>query len=173
MHTNGNIGASVPGNWILLPPKCVVLEGAPELRMRTKPTGTMIAELEGFGTRDPSDSTPNLRPMDCEIPNVCRQNVWHTGNSSKVKYCNIYAEKFLPTGSFLEKILLIYKDRNGQRREGEKHQCVVASPAPPAGVLPASQAWAVIGNDISHLVFPCLTLIPLIHNKQNFLFSFQ
>ena len=46
------------------------------------------------------------------------------------------------------KILFIYFQTEEKGREGEKHQCVVASHAPPTGDLtwPATQACALTGN---------------------------
>ena len=47
-----------------------------------------------------------------------------------MSYINIYFERL---NNFL-KILFIFRERGGEgEREGEKHQCVVASHAPPTG----------------------------------------
>ena len=43
-------------------------------------------------------------------------------------------------------IYFFLKKGEGKEKEGEKHQCVVASHAPPTGTWPATQAYALTGN---------------------------
>lgn len=64
MHTNGNLSASIPGYWLLLPPQCMALAEAPELHLRRTPPGTMTPELQEFWTRDPNDSMPTFCPVE-------------------------------------------------------------------------------------------------------------
>ena len=58
----------------------------------------------------------------------------------------------------------------GQGREGEKHQCVVASHVPPTGDLtwPATQANALTGNRTSDPLVHRLALNPLSHTIQGY-----
>ena len=51
-------------------------------------------------------------------------------------------------------------------REGEKHQCVGASHAPPTGTWPATQACALTGNQTSDPLVHRLALNPLSHTSQ-------
>ena len=69
---------------------------------------------------------------------------------------------------FLFKILLIYfrQSRREGEREGEKHQCVVASHTPPLGTWPATQSCALTGNVTSDPLVHSLVLNPLSHMSQ-------
>ena len=56
---------------------------------------------------------------------------------------------------FLKYFIYFYRQREREgQREGEKHQCVVASHAPPTGSWPTTQAYALTGNQTGD---------PLIH----------
>ena len=74
--------------------------------------------------------------------------------------------------SFLRSYLLIFKERGREgEREGEKHQCVVASHAPSLGTWPTTQVCALTGNQASDLLVRRLVLNPLSHTSQgSFLF---
>ena len=52
------------------------------------------------------------------------------------------------------------------RREGEKHQCVVVSCAPPAGDAATNQARALTGNQTSDPFVSRPVLNPLSHTNQ-------
>ena len=96
---------------------------------------------------------------------------------------------YLPAGSlrsswsiscpFLLKISFTYFRQRGREgdREGEKHQCVVASHTPPIGDLtwPTTQACALTGNRTSDSLVHRLVINPRSHTSQgNFLsFSFS
>ena len=56
-------------------------------------------------------------------------------------------------------------------RQGEKHQCVVASHTPLAEDLPATQACALTGNQTSDPLVPRPALNPLSHTSQDCLFK--
>ena len=66
-------------------------------------------------------------------------------------------------------ILFIFRERG---REGEKHQYVVASQAPPLGSWPAAQACALTGNRTSDPVVHRLVLNPLSLTGQGSCASF-
>ena len=55
--------------------------------------------------------------------------------------------------------------RKGER-EGEKHQCVIASHSPPTGDLPETQACALTGNPTSNPLVRRPALNPLNHSSQ-------
>ena len=57
-------------------------------------------------------------------------------------------------------------------REGEKHQCVVTSPAPPTGDLAPTQASTLTGNQTSDPLVQRLALNPLSHTRQGSLFRY-
>ena len=57
-------------------------------------------------------------------------------------------------------------------REKEKHQCVVASHAPPLGTWPATQACALTGNQTSNLLVCRPVLSPLSLTSQGIPASF-
>ena len=50
---------------------------------------------------------------------------------------------FSPQKYFKDFICLIFREGEEGEREGEKHQCVVASRAPPKGARPTTQACAL------------------------------
>ena len=53
-----------------------------------------------------------------------------------LQYNNVYRESCYLFSKILKKILFIYFSRGQEReKEGEKHQCVVASHTPPTGGL--------------------------------------
>ena len=55
----------------------------------------------------------------------------------------------------------------GKEREGEKHQCVVASLVrPPPGIWPATRACALTGNPTSDPLVHRLVLNPLSYTSQ-------
>ena len=69
---------------------------------------------------------------------------------------------------FLDFIYLFLERRKG-RREGVKHQCVVASRAPPTGDLgiwPATQACVLTGNQTGNSLVCRPVLTPLSHTSQ-------
>ena len=58
----------------------------------------------------------------------------------------IYKMMLMELGFFLRFYLFIFRERRREgEREGEKHQCVVASWAPPLGTWPTTQACALTG----------------------------
>ena len=58
--------------------------------------------------------------------------------------------------------LFIFSERGREgEREGEKHQCVVASHTPPTGDLATTQACALPGNQTCHPLVLRLALNPL------------
>ena len=71
---------------------------------------------------------------------------------------------------FLKKILFIYFGQSGKEgeREGERHQCVVASRLPPIGDLarPTTQACALTGNRTINPLFHRPALNPLSHTSR-------
>ena len=75
---------------------------------------------------------------------------------------------------FFKKILFIFRERGREgEREGEKHQCVVASCTPPnQGPGPRTQACALTGNQTNNLSVCRLVLNPLSHNSQSSNFVF-
>ena len=61
-----------------------------------------------------------------------------------VKHSLLLAVQLVGVGfAFLRFYLFIFRERG---KEGETHQCVVASRAPPAGGLATTQACALTGN---------------------------
>ena len=80
----------------------------------------------------------------CWILNLCILLIF-----LKIKYSGL--KKYFLKNGFLGFFLKIYlfifreKAREGEREEG-KHQCVVASRAPPTGDLACVQACALSGN---------------------------
>ena len=62
----------------------------------------------------------------------------------------VYSNCILPNEViiFLRFYLFIFRGEGKGRREGEKHQCVVASRVCPAGNWPATQGCALTGNQI-------------------------
>ena len=71
-------------------------------------------------------------------------------------------------GIFLKRFyLLIFRERGREKeREGEKHQCVVASCAPLQGTWPATQARALMGNRTANPLVCQPALNPLSHTSQ-------
>ena len=68
---------------------------------------------------------------------------------------------------FLKSILFIFRDRVRQgEREGEKHQCVFASHAPPTEDQAATQACTLTENPTGGLLIYRLALNPLSHSSQ-------
>ena len=67
---------------------------------------------------------------------------------------------------FRDFIYLFLERRREGEREGEKHQCVVASSTPPAGDLAQTQACALTGNRTRDLLVRSLALSPLSHTSQ-------
>ena len=53
-----------------------------------------------------------------------------------------------------------------REREGEKHQCVVASCAPPPGTWPVTQACALTGNRTANTLLHSPEISPLSHTSQ-------
>ena len=82
----------------------------------------------------------------------------------------IYLIKEYVTLSILTFYLFIFRERGRKgEREGEKHQCVVASCAPwcPAlGTWPTTQACALTGNQTSDPLVLRPVLNPLRHTSQ-------
>ena len=80
----------------------------------------------------------------------------------------------LPNDAFLRKcffffkqILFIFRERGREgEREGEKHQCVVASHTPPEGTWPATQACVLNGNRTSDPLGCRQALNPPSHTSQ-------
>ena len=63
--------------------------------------------------------------------------------------------------------LFIFRERGREgEREGEKHQCVVASHAPLLGTCPATQACALTGNQTGNPLVLRPALNPLSHTIQ-------
>ena len=70
---------------------------------------------------------------------------------------------------FLKYFICLFLERGeGKEREGEKHQCVVASHAPPTGGLTwlATQVCALTGNQTGDPLVHRLVLSPLSHTSQ-------
>ena len=68
---------------------------------------------------------------------------------------------------FFLKILFIFRKKG---REGEKHQCVVASCMPPAGDLATTQACALTGNQTGDPLVHRPAFNPLSHSSQSIFF---
>ena len=70
--------------------------------------------------------------------------------------------------SFLKKdFIYLFLERGREReREGEKHQCVVASHMLPLGTWPTTQACALTGNRTGDPLLCSLALNPLSHTSQ-------
>ena len=68
---------------------------------------------------------------------------------------------------FFKKILWIYFFRQ-RGREGEKHQCMVASHEPLLGTWPTTKACALIGNLTGDPLVLRLVLSPLSHTSQGY-----
>ena len=67
------------------------------------------------------------------------------------------------------KILFIFRERGWEgEKEGDKHQCVVASHCPQLGTQPTSQASALIGNGTSNPLVCRPALSPLSHTNQGY-----
>ena len=58
-------------------------------------------------------------------------------------------------------------------REGEKHQCVVASPMPPTGDWAETQACALTGNRTGDPLVRRSALNPLSHTSQGCMCAFK
>ena len=68
---------------------------------------------------------------------------------------------------FFFKILFIYFQTEGKGgREGEKHQCVVASHVPPLGIWPTTQGCALTGNPTGDPLVCIPALNPVSHTSQ-------
>ena len=75
---------------------------------------------------------------------------------------------------YILKTLFIFRERGREgERQGEKHQGVVASCAPPAGIWPATQACALTGNQTDDLLVCSLVLNPLNHTSQGYVSTFK
>ena len=75
----------------------------------------------------------------------------------------VIAKKVLNDHFIFLKIAFIHFYREGEReREGEKHQCVVASHVPPTGHLAHNSGCALTGNQTGDP----LALNPLSHTSQ-------
>ena len=69
---------------------------------------------------------------------------------------------------------LFLETKEGRKREGEKHQCVVASRVPPPlGTWPATQACALTGNQTGDTLVHRPAPNPLSHTSQGYLLSFN
>ena len=83
---------------------------------------------------------------------------------------NIYTYFFFLESFFI--IIIFYFQTRGREgeREGEKHQCVVASCTPPTGgaTWPATQACALIGNQTGDPLVHRPVLNPLSHASQGY-----
>ena len=80
--------------------------------------------------------------------------------------------------TILKNILFIFRERGMEgEREGEKHQCVVAScVCPQLGTWPATQACTLTGNKTRDPLVPRLALNPLSHISQgapNTIYSYE
>ena len=65
-------------------------------------------------------------------------------NTYTPKYLTKYLYNLFHIYLFFKRFYLFILERGGEgEREGEKHQCVVASRAPPTGTWPATQACAL------------------------------
>ena len=74
---------------------------------------------------------------------------------------------------FKDCIYLLLERGREREREGEKHQCVVASWASPTGeTRPATQACALTGNQTGNPLACRPALNPLRHTSQGYKFSF-
>ena len=78
--------------------------------------------------------------------------------------------------TILKKFIYLFLERGEEReREGEKHQCAVAScvpPPPPLGTWPATQACALTGNQTGDPLVRRLALNQLSHTSQSAAHSF-
>ena len=74
--------------------------------------------------------------------------------------------KICPSSLFKKVFIYLFLERGREgEREGEKHQCVVASPVPQLGTWPTSQACALTGNQTSDPLFQRPALNPLSHTS--------
>ena len=67
---------------------------------------------------------------------------------------------------FLRLFIYLFLEGKGGEREGEKHQCVVASYTPPTGEWPATQACALLGNQTGDHFLHRPALNPLRNTSQ-------
>ena len=68
---------------------------------------------------------------------------------------------------FLKDYIYLFLDKGeGREKEGEEHQCVVASHVPLLGTWPASQAYALTGNRTGEPLVLRPALNPLSHTSQ-------
>ena len=69
---------------------------------------------------------------------------------------------------FKDLFIYLFLDRVGRKgeKEGEKHQCVVASHAPLLGTWPETQACALTGNQTGDPLVYKPALNPLSHTSQ-------
>ena len=72
---------------------------------------------------------------------------------------------------FKDFIYLFLEEKGG--REGEKHQSVTASHAPPMGTWPTAQAGAPTGNQTGNPLVHRLALNPLSHTSQGLISFFK
>ena len=73
---------------------------------------------------------------------------------------------------FKKKNLFVFRERGREgEREGEKHECVVASCALPT--WPATRACALTGNQTRDPLVRRLVLNPLSHTSQGINFTFD
>ena len=99
-------------------------------------------------------------------PILCLQQDVHL-----IRSLRVFISSTSLSGSLLFIHLFIFRQRvrKGERK-GEKHQCVVASHAPPTGDLACTQACALTGNRTSDPLVHKLALNPLSHISQGMLF---
>ena len=60
-----------------------------------------------------------------------------------------------------------------RERQGEKHQCVVASHTPPTVTWPVTQAYALTGTQTGHPLIRRPTLNPLSYTSQGKIYNFK
>ena len=81
-----------------------------------------------------------------------------------IYFLKIYIYLFIH--SFIYLFIFRERGREGEREE-EKHQCVVASCASPAGDLAHNPGVCLTGNRTSNPLIRMLVLNPLSHTSQN------
>ena len=79
----------------------------------------------------------------------------------------MYGSVSISVSCFLKKKIILFlfleREEEGEREERGKHQCVVASQAPPTG----NQARNLTGNQTSDLLVCRLVFNPLSHTSQD------
>ena len=141
-----------------------------------------LAFLPLFPSKCAPDKHHRRKPIQCNrslavkaIPLLsfrvgpCNAAQWKRG--ANINTPDLHKEtEHLWLNTFL-KILFIYfwrGEREGER-EGEKHQCVLASYMLPTGYLAATQACALTGNRTGDLLVPRPVLNPLSYTSQGWL----